>query len=97
MSMTLSQKILIELLSGETDFTSRTIKIRVLDKEGHPIPRQESEICLLHELFHVILTEGQYLSCSDDEPLVEWLARCTKHLVDQKVLDIEQAKDTKEK
>ena len=82
---------------GETDSNLKTIKISVLDREGHPIPRQELEICLLHELFHAILTEGQYLSCTDDEPLVEWLARCTKHLLDQKVLNIEQAKDTKEK
>ena len=82
---------------GETNFTSRTIKIRVLDEKGHPIPRQELEICLLHELFHAILTEGQYLSSTDNEPLVEWLARCTKHLLDQKVLNIEQAKDIKEK
>lgn len=71
---------------GETDFNLKTIKIRVLDKEGHPILRQEIELCLLHELFHAILAEGQYLASTSDEPLVEWLARCTKHLIDQKVI-----------
>lgn len=82
---------------GETDFNLKTIRIRVLDREGHPVSRQEMELCLLHELFHAILAEGQYLSSTSDEPLVEWLARCTKHLLDQKVLDIEQVKDIKEK
>lgn len=44
------------------------------------------ELSLLHELFHAVLAEGQYLSSTSDEPLVEWLARCTKHLIDQKVI-----------
>ena len=71
---------------GETDSNLKTIKIRVFNREEHPVSRQEMEICLLHELFHAILAEGQYLSSTEDEPLVEWLARCTKHLIDQKVI-----------
>lgn len=67
---------------GETDSNLKTIKIRVLNREGKPIPKQELEITLLHELFHAILDEGQYLNSSEDETLVEWLARCTKHLID---------------
>lgn len=82
---------------GETDFNLKIIRIRVLDREGHPVSRQEVELCLLHELFHAVLAEGQYLSSTDDEPLVEWLARCTKHLLDQKVLDIEEVKGTEKK
>ena len=82
---------------GETDFNLKTIRIRVLDREVHPVSRQEMELCRLHELFHAVLAEGQYLSSTEDEPLVEWLARCTKHLLDQKILDIEQVKDTKKK
>ena len=62
----------------------------VTNREGGRVPKQEIEIALLHELFHAILTEGQYLQSSDDEPLVEWLARCTKHLLNQKAFDIEQ-------
>ena len=31
---------------------------------------------LLHEINHAILTTGQYLNPSSDEPLVEWIARC---------------------
>ena len=31
---------------------------------------------LLHEINHAILATGQYLDSNDDEPLVEWIARC---------------------
>lgn len=75
---------------GETDSNLKTIKIRVINREGGQVPKQEIEITLLHELFHAILAEGQYLQSTDDEPLVEWLARCTKHLLSQKAFDIEQ-------
>ena len=67
---------------GVTDSNLKTIKIRLLNSEGKPVPEKELEITLLHELFHAILDEGQYLNNSMDEPLVEWLARCTKHLID---------------
>ena len=67
---------------GVTDGNLKTIKIRLLNREGKPVPKKELEITLLHELFHAILDEGQYLNNSMDEPLVEWLARCTKHLID---------------
>lgn len=67
---------------GVTDGNLKTIKIRLLNREGKPVPEKELEITLLHELFHAILDEGQYLNNSMDEPLIEWLARCTKHLID---------------
>lgn len=73
-------------IKGETDGDLKTIKIRLLNREGKPVPKKELEITLLHELFHAILDEGQYLNNSMDEPLVEWLARCTKHLIDQKII-----------
>ena len=31
---------------------------------------------LLHEINHAILATGQYFNSNDDEPLVEWIARC---------------------
>lgn len=43
-------------------------------------------VSFLHEIVHAILNEGQYSGSSDDEPLVEWLAKCLKHLKDQKVI-----------
>ena len=31
---------------------------------------------LLHEINHAILASGQYLDSNNDEPLVEWIAKC---------------------
>ena len=78
------------VIMGETNSHLQTIKIRTLNKEGKPVPKKEMEITLLHELFHAILDEGKYFNSSADEPLIEWLARCTKHLLSQKAFDIEQ-------
>lgn len=36
---------------------------------------------LLHEINHAIFTSGQYLNTNDDEPLIEWLARCMYSLI----------------
>jgi len=44
--------------------------------------KSETKITLLHELLHAILDEGQYFAQSEDEPMVEWLARCLKSLMD---------------
>lgn len=43
---------------GITDGNLKTIKIRLLNREGKPVPEKELEITLLHELFHAILDEG---------------------------------------
>ena len=49
---------------------------------------QENEILitLYHEIIHAILLTGQYINSSNDEPLVEWLARCILSLKNQKIL-----------
>lgn len=73
---------------GETNFNLKTIKIRIIDINNKLLPEHEIIMCLLHEIFHAILQEGQYINCTEDEPLVEWLARCTKHLMDQKAFNI---------
>lgn len=36
---------------------------------------------LLHEINHAIFATGQYLQTNDDEPLIEWLARCMYSLI----------------
>lgn len=36
---------------------------------------------LLHEINHAIFTTGQYLQTNEDEPLIEWLARCMYSLI----------------
>ena len=35
---------------------------------------------------HAIFDAGDYHSCNDDEPLVEWCARCIYHLKKQGII-----------
>jgi Zn-dependent peptidase ImmA (M78 family) len=72
-------------LYGITNYIEHTIEIAT-KINGRKVSKEEQKITLLHELFHAFLKEGQYLSCSSDEPLVEWLARCTNKAIEQKIL-----------
>ena len=72
--------------SGLTNSANHTIQIAKLDYEGNQIDKDYHKIVLLHEIFHAILDEGQYQQASCDETMVEWLAKCIKSLIDQKVL-----------
>ena len=46
----------------------------------------EIEITKFHELFHAMFDAGAYHDLNGDEPLVEWLARCTWTLKKQGVI-----------
>lgn len=71
---------------GKTDVYNKVITISTKLPCGKPIQKEELETTLIHELLHAILTSGQYNGYSDDEPLVEWIARCFVSLRKQKVL-----------
>lgn len=71
---------------GICDSTRFIIRISIKDIDGKPLSEDIIKISLLHELFHAILNEGQYRGSSDDEPLVEWLAKCTNSILNQKVI-----------
>lgn len=53
---------------------------------GIKIPDREIQLTLLHELFHAIFGTGQYHGSNDNEPLVEWCARCINTLLEKKIL-----------
>lgn len=72
--------------SGTTNPAAHRITLAKLDFDGNPMSKSEAKITLLHELIHAILDEGQYHSSSNDEPMVEWLARCLNSLIDQKII-----------
>lgn len=72
--------------SGSTNPAAHKITLAKLDYNGNPMNKNESQITLIHELIHAILSEGQYHNASADEPMVEWLARCLKSLMDQKII-----------
>lgn len=71
---------------GDADSMAHEVRIATKDVKGKDINSDEIEITKFHELMHVILGEGRYSSCSDDEPLVEWCARCLHSLKKQGIL-----------
>ena len=71
---------------GYTDLVSKRIVIALRDNGGRPHSESHIRNIIRHELMHVILLEGQYLSEGADEPLVEWLAKCIGILLNNKIL-----------
>ena len=76
-----------QVTQGLCDSANRIISVAVKSADGSPMPNFDIRKNTLHEFFHAILDEGQYLELSDNEPLVEWLARCMTSILDQGVLD----------
>lgn len=63
-----------KFIYGETDWMENTIKI----KRG--LSKDIKRLTLYHELFHIIFSNGSYKECCNDEPLVEWSAKCLDEL-----------------
>lgn len=61
---------------GETDNIRRLIRVSTESVTGVPVPKRTQEITKWHELMHCALDEGQYCAESQNEALVEWLAKC---------------------
>lgn len=71
---------------GLTDYINRVISIATKNKNGEDMPDSEIQLTKLHEIMHCILTTGMYCAYSDDEPLVEWLARSIYSLRKQEII-----------
>lgn len=71
---------------GETDPNTRTIRISLKDINGNPYKEDNVRVTVLHELLHAIFFEGQYLSEYNDEPIVEWSAKCLNSLINQHII-----------
>ena len=71
---------------GQENSANHTIEIATKFYNGSPISKEELDKNLIHECIHAILDEGQFFEESDNEPLVEWLARCIYSLKKQKVI-----------
>ncbi len=69
---------------GEADNIKQEIKVAI-NVEGVKQSDKNKEITLMHEIVHCILMEGQYLAANQDEPLVEWIAKCLISLKKQGV------------
>ena len=53
---------------------------------GDKISDESLRITLYHELVHAICSVGNYLSINNDEPFVEFMARCIMSLIKQDIL-----------
>ena len=73
-------------LFGETESPSRVIIISTKKPDGSKLSKDEIELTVLHGIVHSIFQTGQYMSCDNDEPLVEWTARCLKTLKKQHII-----------
>lgn len=71
---------------GISHVDSATIQIALLDSKGEPLSEEAIRITLLHELTHAILGSGGYEQSTQDEPMVEWIARCINSLQKQEVI-----------
>ena len=68
---------------GRAYSENNKILIATKDSKGNILPETTIKLTVLHEIMHAILIAGQYNSCSDDEPLVEWLANCIYSIKEQ--------------
>lgn len=71
-------------LFGTCDSAKKLILV-ARNVNGNPQPNNEMELTLYHELFHAIMNTGQYLNSNNDEPLIEWLARCLYKILHSKL------------
>ena len=76
-----------QVTEGLCDSANQIISVAMKRLDGNPPNNFTIRKNTLHEFFHAILNEGQYIELSNDEPLVEWLARCMTSILDQGVLD----------
>ena len=53
------------------------IQVSTLDKDGNPMPEEDIECTVRHELFHTILDSLYFSELSNRATLVEWLASAT--------------------
>ena len=70
-------------LFGRTYPENNKILIATKGSKGNILPETTIKLTVLHEIMHAILITGQYNSCNNDEPLVEWLANCIFSIKEQ--------------
>lgn len=79
---------------GHSNIMKKTVKVSLNDDKGKPLDDETIQITALHELVHSILTTGQYLEETQDEPMVEWIARSIRALYKQGVIQQIMAENT---
>lgn len=71
---------------GHSSLMEKTVRVSINDDKGKPIDTETIQNTSLHELVHSILTTGQYLDETRNEPMVEWITMSIQSLYKQKVI-----------
>lgn len=71
---------------GISNATYKEIKLSTKLPNNNKINNDSLQETYYHEILHSILNEGQYNEESDNEPLVEWIAKCLLQLKKQNAL-----------
>lgn len=73
-------------LFGKQFSVDKVLKVNTkITDEKTPLPEDEVELSYYHELVHAILYEGGFHQ-ENNEPLVEWFAKCLRSLKKQKAI-----------
>lgn len=71
---------------GLSDFIHKEIKLSTKLPDNKIMDKDTLQETYYHEIIHSILNEGQYKEESNDEHLVEWIAKCLLQLKKQNAL-----------
>lgn len=66
---------------------SNSIEINTKTSTGDKLPDIAIKTTILHETLHAICDNGSYSSISQDEPFIEWAAKCLLQLTEQGFFD----------
>lgn len=72
---------------GNSNYMTNTITVSTHDADGNPLSEENVKLTLFHEIVHSIFATGSYISSTEDEPLVEWTARCINSLLKQQIFE----------
>ena len=71
---------------GTFNYARKDINISEKLEDGTKLPQREINLSKMHELVHAICCEGQYFKINEDEPFIEWMAKCLISLKEQGVI-----------
>lgn len=57
------------------------IHVSLYDPHDNPIPEKQIKTTIVHEMVHLFLDSGEYGKYSNNEPMVEWLAKCITEML----------------
>ena len=79
-----------DFLFGESNGIDRKIKVATKYSDDTPLDNITIDISRIHEIVHSIFTAGQYMRENNDEPLIEWVAKCIYSLLRQGILSCDK-------